>query len=163
MKQLTATRIGLITASVMIILSLIFFYVLNQPVESEYQYIVFGTDAIGIIITLLLFTSRSNTIEFKDYFSEGFKTFIIVTFFIVIYVLIFNICNPQIREAKLALNSQIAAQDQNRTPEEVAANTAALKPHLLALTVAGYTVIYLVLGAIVTTLSSVIIIQLKKK
>ena len=163
MKQLTASRIGLITVSIMIILSLIFFYVLKQPVESEYQYIIFGTDAIGIIITLLLFTSRNNSIEFKDYFSEGFKTFIIVTFFIVVYVLIFNICNPQIREAKLALNNQIAAQDPNRTPEEVAANAAALRPHLLALTVAGYTVIYLFLGVIITAVTSAVIIQFKRK
>jgi hypothetical protein len=163
MKQLTAARIGMISAAVMIILSLVFFYVLKQPVESEYQYIIFGIDAIGVIIALALFSLRSNTVVFKDYFSEGFKTFIIITFFIVIYILIFNICNPQIREAKLALNSHIAAQDPNRTPEEVAENTAALRPHMLALTVAGYTVLYLALGAIITTLTSAVIIQLKKK
>lgn len=163
MKKITSSRIGLITATVMIILSLVFFYVLKQPVESEYQFIVFGIDAIGIITALILYSNRTNTVLFKDYFSEGFKTFVIVTFFIVIYILLFNICNPQIREAKLALNSQMAAEDPNRTPAEVAENAAALRPHLLALTVAGYTFIYLVLGAVITTVTSAVIIQLKKK
>jgi hypothetical protein len=163
MKKITSGRIGMITAAIMIILSLVFFYILKQPVQSEYQYIIFGIDALGIVVALLVFTTKSSSIIFKDYFSEGFKTFIIVTFFMIVYIWIFNILNPQIIAAKLALNNQLAAQDPDRTPAEVAANAAALEPHLLALTIAGYTFLYVVLGAIVTSATSAVIILMKKK
>ncbi len=164
MKKITAGRKGLITAAIMIILSLIFFYGLKQPIDSSYQNIIYIVYAIGILWSLIDFSSTTTgATKFNEYFSEGFKTFIMVTFLMVIYTLIIYLCNPQIKEAKLALNNQMLLQEGNYTPAEIAANAEKLKSIFIPMTLAVYTFIYLVLGALITAISSAFIGQMKKK
>ncbi|HMG82668.1 MAG TPA: hypothetical protein VK559_06515 [Ferruginibacter sp.] len=163
MKKITAGRKGLITVIVMIILSLVFFYVLKQPIDSSYQNIIYCVYAIGILWSLIDYgrTATSAT-KFNEYFSEGFKTFIMVTFLMVIYTLIIYLCNPQIKEAKLALNNQMVLQQGDHTPMEIAENAAQLRSIFIPMTLAVYTFVYLVMGALITTISSAVIGQMKK-
>jgi hypothetical protein len=164
MKKITAGRKGLITVAVMIILSLIFFYGLKQPIDSSYQNIIYAVYTVGILWSLIDFSrTTTNATKFNEYFSEGFKTFIMVTFLMVIYTLIIYLCNPQIKEAKLALNNQMLLQEGNYTPAEIAANAEKLKSIFIPMTLAVYTFIYLVLGALITAISSAVIGQMKKK
>jgi hypothetical protein len=164
MKKITAGRKGLITVTLMIILSLIFFYVLKQPIDSPYQNIIYAVYAVGILWSLLDFSrAANNETKFKEYFSEGFKTFIMVTFIMVIYTLIIYLCNPQIEAAKLALNNQMILQQGDHTPVEIAENAAKLKSIFIPMTLAIYTFIYLVMGALIAAVLSVVISQLKKK
>ena len=82
MKTIKVQYIGLITAALMIAASLISFYMLHQPVESNFQLLVYLIFVVGIIWSMLvLFTSNNEAKSFKDYFSTGFKTFVIVAFF----------------------------------------------------------------------------------
>jgi hypothetical protein len=164
MKKITAGRKGLITVAVMIILSLIFFYGLKQPIDSPYQDILYAAYAIGILWSLIDFSrTATGTTKFNEYFAEGFKTFIMVTFLMVIYTLTIYLCNPQIKESKLALNNQMLLQEGNYTPAEIAANAEKLKSIFIPMTLAVYTFIYLVLGALITAISSAVIGQMKKK
>jgi len=162
MKKITAGRKGLITVAVMIILSLIFFYGLKQPIDSPYQDILYAVYAIGILWSMIDFSRTTTTTKFNEYFAEGFKTFIMVTFLMVIYTLTIYLCNPQIKEAKLALNNQMLLQEGNYTPAEIAANAEKLKSIFIPMTLAVYTFIYLVLGALLTAISSAVIGQMKK-
>ena len=164
MKKITAGRKGLITAAIMIILSLIFFYGLKQPIDSPYQNIIYIVYAVGILWSLIDFSrTTTNATKFNEYFSEGFKTFIMITFLMVIYTLTIYLCNPQIKEAKLALNNQMLLQEGNYTPAEIAANAEKLKSIFIPMTLAVYTFMYLVLGALITAISSGVIGQMKKK
>jgi Protein of unknown function (DUF4199) len=164
MKKITAGRKGLITVIVMIMLSLFFFYGLKQPIDSPYQNIIYIVYAAGILWALLDFSrTTTKTTKFNEYFSEGFKTFIMVTFLMVIYTLTIYLCNPQIKESKLALNNQMLLQEGNYTPAEIAANAEKLKSIFIPMTLAVYTFIYLVIGALITAITSAAIGQMKKK
>ncbi|HTB51596.1 MAG TPA: hypothetical protein VK718_02390 [Ferruginibacter sp.] len=164
MNKITASRKGFITVSIMIILSLFFFYVLKQPVNSRDIYIIFAVYTIGILWGLISFSKTAMaTTKFNEYFSEGFKIFIIVTFFMVLYTCLLNVFNPQIREVQFAINDQLTRQGFNYTPAEIAENNARLRSIYMPMTLAINTVLYLVLGTIITTVTSAVIIQLKKK
>jgi hypothetical protein len=164
MDKITAGRKGMITAVIMIALSLFFFYGLKQTIDSSYQDIIYIIYALGIFWSLLAFCKKAAAeTKFNEYFSEGFKTFIVITFLMVIYTLILYLCNPQIKEAKMAINNQLLIQEGDHTPAEIAANAEKLKSIFIPMTLAVYTFVYLVIGALITSLVSAVVIQIRKK
>ena len=90
LQNLNATKKGLITGLVMIVLSLLFYYVLMMPLNQKDQYVLFTVYIAGIAWSLFSFKQTSAAIKnFKSYFSTGFKTFIVVTLLMVLYTAIF--------------------------------------------------------------------------
>ena len=80
MKQPTPTQKGLITGALMIIASLFSSEILKNPVESYFQFIIYLIFSLGIVWSVVSFSKiNSDQNSFKDFFSIGFKTFIVVT------------------------------------------------------------------------------------
>ncbi len=118
MQKLFSLKKGLLTALTMIGLSLFFFYGLKEPVESKYQYAIYTAYTLGIVWSIVAFNKiASPTTTFKEYFSAGFKTFIIVTLLMVIYTTIFYKLNPQILELKININNELALKHYNHAIE----------------------------------------------
>ena len=161
-KLITLSK-GLITGLTMIAFSLFFFYGLNQPPESPLQYIIYGVFMLGIIWTILSFSKKSGaSLIFKDHFSAGFSTFIMVTLLMVLFTAIFYKLNPGLLEAKIALNNQLALKEGNHTPDEITANAKQMSSIFMPMMLAITTIIYLFLGALLSVVVSGMIIQLKK-
>src|SRR5438128_1585034 len=128
MKLAPATIKGLITGFVMIALSLLFFYGLKMPANGREQFAVLSAYVIGIAWSLISYKRSTDAQRtFKEYFSVGFKTFIVVTLLMVVFTFIFYKCNLQIREDGIAENNKLLLQEGDHTPAEIEKNADKLR------------------------------------
>jgi len=162
MKNISARNKGLLTGIIMILLSLVFFYVLKQPLESNYQYLVYATFTAGIAWTLMDFRKQAaSPPAFKDFFFEGFKMFAIVALLMVAYVFVFFYFHPEIRDAKFAENAKLLLQQGDHTPAEIEENTKQMKRIFMPMMLGITTFIYLFLGALITAITAGFLSQKK--
>ncbi len=81
MKRVNATIKGVITAVLMISLSIVFFYVLRLPINGNNQYIILLLSVAGVLWSLFAFKKIApQGAKFKDYFSEGFLDLLTIFF-----------------------------------------------------------------------------------
>lgn len=155
LKDLNATKKGLITGLVMVALSLFFFYVLKLPVNQQEQYVIFSVYIAGIAWSLFSYKQTSAADKnFKSYFSTGFKTFIVVTLLMVLYTFIFFKFNTAYRDAGITENNALLLKEGNHTPAEIESNASQLKQIFMPVMVGIATFKYLILGALVTAVAS---------
>ena len=155
MKNTTPRTKGLVTVIIMIALALFFFYGLKKPFDSNYQFIIYTVYTAGIIWCLWDFkkTAPENS-KFKDFFSAGFKMFVIVTLIMVFFVLIFFYLNPNITDARLAENNKLLLAEGNHTPAEIEKNANEMKRIFIPMMLGITTFMYLFLGALVTAIAA---------
>lgn len=162
MQKLFPLKKGLLTAFTMIGLSLFFFYGLKEPVESKYQYAIYTAYTLGIVWSIVAFNKiASPATTFKEYFSAGFKTFIIVTLLMVIYTIFYKL-NPEILELKININNELALKEGNHTPMEIESNAKQMRSIFIPMMLAITTFIPF-LGALISAVTAGVIIQLKNK
>ena len=155
LKDLNPTKKGLVTGLVMVALSLFFFYVLKLPVNQKEQYVIFSVYIAGIIWSLYSYKQSSAADKnFKNYFSTGFKTFIVVTLLMVIYTFIFFKFNTAYRDAGIAENNALLLKEGNHTPAEIESNANQLKQIFMPVMVGITTFKYLILGSLATAIAS---------
>ena len=163
MRKLILLQKGIITGLTMIALSLFFFYSLKQPPESSLQYIIYIVYTIGIGWSILAFSGKSTkAVTFRDYFSAGFRTFILVTLLMVVFTFAFYRLNPQILEAKITLNNELAIREGGHTPAEIESNAKQMRSIFMPMMLMIKTFMYLFLGALLSAVISGTILQMKK-
>ena len=148
---------GIITAIVMICVSIVTFY--GLPESSPLHYIVFAIYATGIIWTLVAYrNSPAWSGKFGDSFSTGFKCFIVATLLMVLYTFTFNKMHPEFAEesARLYKEGQLAIKNNSKTPDEIDAETIRYKNGYIMAIVYGSIFGYLIIGAAVTAVASLI-------
>ncbi len=143
----------------MITLEIFFFYILKQEINSNYQFIIYAFFIAGIVWSLL--TEPAG--KLREYFSTGFRVFIVITLLMVAYTFVFYSLHPEIRNAQIDVNNKLLQQQGNHTSMEIEANSKQLKSIFMPMMLAITTFLYLLSGSIITLLSSIIIIQLKKR
>jgi len=154
MNSLTPAKKGLITGSLMIIISIIIFR-LRGSFENNLQYITYLVYLLGIIWTIKDYKPETaDKLKFKNYFGQGFKFFIVVTLLMVIFTFIFVKLTPQIK-AEMAVNYQADLQKRgNLTPAEISKAVEQAKnfflPMILSVTIFGY----LLIGTLISILVS---------
>ena len=162
MKNISAKYIGLVTAAAMVAASLILFYLFHLPENGKNQYFIYGIYAIGILAGLFLFHQPNQEDQsFKDYFSEGFKVFVVVTLIMAVFTFIFYKMNPQILENALLEINTYNAKDADKTPAEVTANAEKLRGIFIPMMIATTTIKNLVLGALITVIAGGFLSQKK--
>lgn len=163
MRNITAKYIGLIAGGLMVLVSLVLFYAFHLPDTGLVNYICYGLFTLAIIFTLLKFSKDYNGEKaFKDYFSEGFKTFVIIVLIMAVFTFIFYKINPLILEAKLEEINKYNALDKNKTPGEVIENSNQIRKVFIPMTVATTTIMYLFLGALITAIGAGLLSQRNK-
>lgn len=154
MKPDTATKKGLLTGIVMVLIS-ICIYLLKGNFQNSLQYITYTVYIAGIIWTLLTY-SKQPGIEHKfgQYFSQGFKCFIVVTLLMVVFTAIFLISQPQLKDEMATIYRAELIKAGNYTTAEIEDKIGMAKksflPSLIMATVFGY----LVIGAMVTVIAA---------
>ncbi len=162
MKTISAKYIGLLTAAAMVAASLMLFYVFHFPENGKNQYFIYGIYAVGILMALILFNKNAGAeTAFKNYFSEGFKVFVVVTLVMAVFTFIFYKMNPQIMNIDAAQVSAMNAKDINRTPIEVANNEKNFKDVFSTMMVATSVFKNLVLGTLITIIAAGFLSQKK--
>lgn len=162
MKQLKVQYIGLITAGLMIGASLFSFYVLKNPVESNFQFIVYILFTAGIVWSLLNHSASENVNKnFKDYFSAGFKTFVIVALLMAIFTFIFFSFNTSFRDTKIAENTKMLIAQGDHLSNEIVENEKQLRKMFMPIMISSAVFRYLILGAIITAITGGFLSQKK--
>jgi glycerol uptake facilitator-like aquaporin len=155
MKNISAKYIGLITGGLMVLVSLLMYYQFHYPDTGTVKYVCFSIYTIGIILALVNFKKKSTEEkEFKNYFSEGFKTFVVVALIMAIFTFVFYKMNPQIFEKAIEEINKINSLDTSRTPQEVIENGNKIRNIKLPMTVALNTIMYMILGALVSLIGA---------
>ena len=158
MAQLTATHKGLITGSLMIIVSLLLFYGLHLPENGNSQFIVWSIYVGGVVWSLLDFNKKAMAgASFKDYFQEGFKAFIVVSLFMAVFTFVFYKLNPQILEETIKKNDILVQQQGDHTAAEIEENSNRLRDIFMPMMLATKTILNLLLGAITTVIGSMLL------
>jgi Protein of unknown function (DUF4199) len=155
MKPLKAQYIGLITGGMMIAASLFSFYVLKLPVESNFQLLVYMIFSVGIVWCLISsFNYDADKKTFKDYFSVGFKTFVIVALMMAVFTYIFFSIHTDFRDARIAENNKLILAEGNHLPQEIEQNAKQLKKLFLPIMVSSAVFRYLIVGALVSAVAA---------
>jgi Protein of unknown function (DUF4199) len=162
MKNISAKYIGLITGGLMVLVSLLMYYQFHYPDTGTVKYVCFSIYTVGIIISLLNFRNNDGEgKEFTNYFSEGFKTFVVVTLIMAVFTFVFYKMNPQIFEKTIEEINKINALDPNKTPQEVIENGNKIRNIRLPMTVAINTIMYMLMGALVSLIGAGFLSQKK--
>lgn len=155
MKNLKVQYIGLLTSVLMIAASLFSFYVVHLPVESNFQFVVYSIFIAGIVWSLLqLFKSDNEAKSFKDYFSAGFKTFVVVAFLMAIFTYIFFSINISFRDTKIIENNKLILAEGNHLPREIEENSQQLKKLFMPIMISSAIFRYLIIGALVSVIGA---------
>ena len=106
---------------------------------------------------------KMTEISIKNYFSEGFKAFIVVAFFMAIYVFVFYRMNPQILESKIAENNELIKLSKDKTLLEIEQNANQLRNIFMPMMITITVVMYLFMGALVSLVTGGFLHHFNKK
>lgn len=161
LNNLNASKKGMITGTVMIGLSLLFFYT-KLSVESPMQYLIYIVYTAGIFWTIYAYSkSEENTNKFADSFLQGFKCFIIVTLMMVLFTLIFNKFHPEFKDEMAKAYSEDLIKKGNSTPAEISANIEKMKQYYLTTLISAAVFGYLLFGAVIAASTSLLFLKRK--
>ena len=161
MKNISARNKGLITGAIMILTSL-GIYLAKKDFDNSLQYIVYATYIVGILWTLVTFKKKAgDTATFKNYFSEGFKCFIVVTFLMVLFTLIFILLHPELKEKMVAMMRADSVNRKDMTPIDIENGIAVAKNTFLPMRIMGTIFGYLLIGSVITLVSSFLFMRRK--
>ena len=161
LKNLNATKKGLITGLVMIGISLGIFYS-GQPFDSPLQYLIYVVYAGGIVWTIYEFSkSEENTNKFGAFFLQAFKCFIVITLLMVIFTFVFNKLHPEFKEDMVKAYTDEMVKKGNSTPAEITKNIESAKDYYLTMLISGAIFGYLIIGAVFSAATSLMFIRRK--
>ena len=155
MKQLSPTQKGLFTAVAMMAALSFSLFVLKNPFESKFQYIVYCLLCFGVVWSLVSY-HRSGTDKktFGNYFSTGFKTFVVVALLMAAFSFIYFTTHTEFRDNSIAENSKLLAAQGNHLPKEIEENAAQLRKMFIPMTISITIFSYLIMGALITAIAA---------
>jgi uncharacterized protein YozE (UPF0346 family) len=161
LKNLNATKKGLITGLIMIGMSLAIYYS-GQPFDSPLQYLIYAVYAGGIIWTLFEFSkSEENTNKFAAFFLQGFKCFIVIALLMVVFTFLFNKMHPEFKDTMAKAYSDDLIKKGNKTPAEILQYVEKAKDFYLTMMISGAIFGYLMIGAVITAAASLLFMKRK--
>jgi amino acid transporter len=145
----------MVTGGVMIAIALFAFYGLHIQPNTREQTPMLGLMIAGMLWSLFSYRQDpSGEKNFKDYFSVGFRTFIVITLLMAVYTLVFYLLNTGVRDTWIAENSELLRKEGKKMPVEIEENARQLKKAFLPM-VLGITVFkYLILGVLVAVVGA---------
>jgi hypothetical protein len=154
MKNISARNKGLITGAVMILIS-ICIYMAKNGFDNGLQYITYSAYVAGILWTIFAFKKQTgNTARFKQYFSEGFKCFIVVTLLMVLFTLVFILLHPEMKEQMIAMMRTEIVKLKDITPLDIENRIEAAKKAFIPSLLIGAVFGYLAIGALISVIAA---------
>lgn len=147
----------------MIIASTFSLFVLKNPVESNFQLIIYGIFCLGILWSLLAYSKTDvEKKAFKDFFSIGFKTFIVITLLMALFTFVYFYLHPEFRDVKIEENSRMLFQQGDHLPKEIEENAKQLRKMFMPMMISASVFRYLILGALITVIAAGFLSQKNK-
>jgi hypothetical protein len=152
MKAFSPQLKGLITSVLMIALAL-WIDRQRETLDERVQYFVFLVYAMGILWALVsLSRSGSFTGRFGQLFSEGFKTFIVITLSMVAFTFVYVKLHPELADQEYVKTKQYYQQQKqnDRTPNEIEEYATKAKKQYNITVISLSIFRYLIIGALLT-------------
>lgn len=156
MTTISATKKGLITGAMIIALSAIV-YAISKSFDNPVHLAAYAFYAVGIFWTLHDFRNASSMEEqsFRNYFSQGFKCFIVVTLMMVCANFLFLQLNDAFRADMIAnMRSQLLL-NPDYTTADVDKHIENYKKMIVPAYVMSTVFAYLGVGALITVLATI--------
>ncbi len=119
-----------------------------------------GIYATGII--WIVSTAHVSKKHFSLLFQSGFKSFILITFLMIIFFIFFYKFNPQILDEFIKENNRLITKMGSRTPSEMETNENLIRSYFVPMTISFYTLVLLITGAISSALTAVLVSRSNK-
>ena len=147
---------GVITAALMIAVILGVYYS-GKNTYAGIQYLVYIFYALGIAWTLIAYRrSGSFTGKFGTIFNQGFKCFIVVTLLMAIFYGVFNNLHPEFAEETAQVYKEQLVKENQKTAPEIETIISTFKKQYTLKLVSGAIFGYLIIGAGVTAVISIL-------
>lgn len=162
MKSITATQKGLITGAAMVATSLLIYFSRGN-FDNQLQYITYFLYLAGIVWAVWDFSKNVGPDEkFGNYFSAGFKCFIVVTLLMTVFTIVFLLMHPELKEQNSVLTRAVLEKEKNRTPKEIEEKVQMAKESYNLIIIMSTVFWYLVIGAVVTAITGAVLVQSKR-
>lgn len=160
MKSSPAIK-GAVTGAVMIGIALITFYS-GMKADSAFQYMVYIVYALGITWTITAYKKSDRfTGKFWDSFNQGFRCFIIVTLLMVLFTGIFSKMHPEFAKEAAEFYKEELIKSKSKTPAEIDTIVNSYKKSYSTMLIYSSIFGYLIIGAVVTTVVSLLTLRRK--
>ncbi|HMU74057.1 MAG TPA: DUF4199 domain-containing protein [Ferruginibacter sp.] len=161
MQKLNSTHKGLITGSLMIVASLVFFYA-GLPAQSPVQFLIYIIYTAGIVWSVYTYQpAEAKDIKFGSYFLQGFKCFIVVTLLMVLFTIVFNKMHPEFSTQMAEAYKAELKQKGNKTPAEIEKAIDDMKNYYLPMLISSAVFGYLIMGAVISLVASLLFMKRK--
>lgn len=124
------------------------------------QWVAYGIYALGV--TVAIYWNKADLQKFGDFFSIGFRSFIITTLVLVTFTAIFNYLHPEIAAQSAELYRADIIKAQNRTPVEIEQDVKLYRDGFATAIISRSIFGYLVFGAIAAAISSFLLTLQKR-
>jgi hypothetical protein len=152
MQNISSRNKGIIVSMMMIALSHISYFTLPDNRQFLTRYVIMAVFIAGLFWTIFDYKKTNEEVDIKTYFNEGFKNFIVVSFFMALYTFIFYKIFPLPFEYESFINNnkkQLLEQG-NRTASEIEENANQWKNYFVPLILSIYNFTFLIMGALVS-------------
>lgn len=152
MKSISSRNKGIIVSFVMIAISMIAYFTVSESKQFLSRYLIMIIFISGLFWTIIDFKKSNEDADIKTFFNEGFKNFIVVSFFLAAYTFIFYKIFPIPFEYENFINNnkkQLLEQG-NRTAAEIEENARQWENYFVPLILSIYNFTFLLMGALVS-------------
>jgi hypothetical protein len=162
MKRISATQKGVVTGLLILLVSAIT-YRLKGNFENTIVLIAYFVYAAGITWQMLSFHQENKEATFRQYFQQGFKTFIVVSLIMVCATWLFLKFNNGMIESMVNNQRDLLKQDKNIAAAEIESHLATYRKFILP----GYTMAavlsYLGIGTLISFLLGIFFTMKQQK
>ena len=133
-------------------------------VSDKLQYVIYCVYVAGIIWTLLDYKRvAEGDPTFKDFFSQGFKAFIVISLLMVVFLWIFILTHPQLIDQWAANMQAEMIKSKDMVQSDIDTKIANGKKLFLPGYLMGGILSYLSIGALVSVIGAGFLSQVKNK
>ena len=158
MPRLSPAIKGFITAIIMIAFALVIDAQKGNP-SRKIQVVALLIYGAGILWTLIAFRVSRASAPFSELFGQGFRCFIVVTLCMVIFTIIFIKMHPEFAETEAIYQREQLIKEKTKTPGEIDQLTARVKKQYPIRYISSAIFGYLMIGAGVTAVGSILLMR----
>ncbi len=158
MQNTKSKTYGILGGLIIIANVLLMAYVWKMPMTGFPQMVALILYIVIIILSLLSFyRDVKTTVGLKAYFSEGFKTFAVMAFLLLIFTFIYYKLNTGILEKGITDNDKLLLAEGNHTPQEIEENSGKLRSIFMPMMLSITTITLLITGCVVSLVTGAIL------
>lgn len=146
----------------MIAMSFLIYYTQGN-FDNKLQYVTYSIYLLGVVWAVYTFSKQAGPdTKFGSYFSAGFKCFIVVTLLMVLFTVFFLLMHPEMKDQMGENVRQILVKQGDKTPKEIEEAVSISKKSFMPSLIMAAVFSYLAIGALVTAITSAVLMQSKK-